>query len=676
MSENIQYNIKFATNGTETAAAVGKIGGSVLGVNSAVDKLDKNLNNSLGRIQAGVGRLQMSAAIDQVNRVADGLNSISNPAMNLSTSMFDLQAITGVAGDKLKEIEGYARFAAKQFGGDAAASVESYKLILSQLSPEIANKPAALKAMGNSVATLSKTMGGDSVAATEVLTTAMNQYGISTADPIKASEEMARMMNVMAAGAKEGSAELPQIKSALEQSGMAASAANVAFEETNAAIQVLDKAGKKGSEGGVALRNVMATLSEGRFLPKDVKAELAAAGVSINTLTDKSIPLADRLKALQPIMNDSALFTKLFGKENSNAALALVNGIPEMERLTVAITGTNTAYEQAAIVMESPAEKAARLKARIEDVKISMFNATGGALGYVGVLGDLTRDFTNLVPAIDLMTKGVKFLTSAEKLQAFWTGIVSTATGVWTGVQWVLNAALWASPITWIVAAVVALVAAIAWVVSSTEGWGAMWQHTVKAASLLWQAFTSHAKFYWDTLVNGIMIGLNYIKQGWYEFQNATGIGDESANNAAIQKIHNDTEARKKAIIDGAKNTADLYKQSAVEFKAGINSIHLKPKTETSSTIKPPIVPGTENKPTAGDTGDTKKDKKGIGKQTTDAIATGGTKSTTIHIQTGVKIDQLTISGKGGFKESSREMEDIVMDSFTRAVAMGASLGA
>ena len=52
---------------------------------------------------------------------------------------------------------------------------------------------------------------------------------------------------------------------------MAAKAAGVSFAETNAAIQVLDKAGKKGSEGGVALRNVMSTLAQGRFLPKDVR---------------------------------------------------------------------------------------------------------------------------------------------------------------------------------------------------------------------------------------------------------------------------------------------------------------------------------------------------------------------------------------------------------------------
>ncbi len=193
--------------------------------------------------------LNFNAAVQQINGVADGLKDLSGPGAAVSNNLYDLQAITGVAGAKLEEIGGYARETALQFGGSAVDNIESYKLILSQLSPEIAQTPAALKAMGESVATTSKLLGGDSVAATELLTTAMNQYGVSTKDPIAASKVMAQMMNVMAAGAKEGSAELPQVKSALEQAGMAASAAGVSFEETNAAIQVLDKSGKKGAEG-------------------------------------------------------------------------------------------------------------------------------------------------------------------------------------------------------------------------------------------------------------------------------------------------------------------------------------------------------------------------------------------------------------------------------------------
>lgn len=52
--------------------------------------------------------------------------NISGVALN--SSLADLSAIAGVTGDKLKEIEGYARDTAKTFGTDAVSSVESYKL--------------------------------------------------------------------------------------------------------------------------------------------------------------------------------------------------------------------------------------------------------------------------------------------------------------------------------------------------------------------------------------------------------------------------------------------------------------------------------------------------------------------------------------------------------------------
>lgn len=326
------------------------------------------------------------------------LNEVNTPAIALNSSLADLSAIAGVTGGKLKEIEGYARKNAKTFGGSAADAVESYKLLLSQLSPTLADAPQAMQLMGENISILSKTMGGDTVAAAETLTTAMNQYGISLDNPMEASRKMAEMMNVMAAAANEGSAELPQIKQALEQAGMMAKSAGVSFSETNAAIQVLDKAGKKGAEGGVALRNVMSILSQGRFLPKVVLEELQAAGVDIDTLTDKTKTLTERLRPMQTIMNDSALFVKTFGRENSAAAMALVQNIDEIARLETAITGTNTAYEQADIIMDSYAEKQARINARIDDMKISLFSLTGNLGILANVASSVLIPFAQMMP--------------------------------------------------------------------------------------------------------------------------------------------------------------------------------------------------------------------------------------------------------------------------------------
>ena len=628
-------------------------------VNSSFNKFQTNVHTGIDKVQKQLNGLRLQNLIQNISSAADGLTAMNDPGIKLSTSLYDLSAITGVTGSKLKEIEGYARENAKTFGGAAAESAESYKLILSQLSPEIGKVPVALKAMGKEASITSKLMGGDTAAATSVLTTAMNQYQVSLADPIKASKEMAKMNNVMAASAKEGSAELPQIAQALEQSGLAAKTANVSFEETNAFIQVLDKNGKKGAEGGVALRNVMATLAQGRFLPKDVKAELSAAGVSVNRLTDNSISLSERLKPLKNIMTDQALVTKLFGKENSNAAIAMIAGIGEAERLTTAVTGTNTAYEQAAIIMESPLEKNKRLQAQIDDFKITLFNGSNGWLGYANVLGSTARDFSELMPIFSGAGTIISTVTSATKLQALWTGTVSGATAVWTGIQTAFNAVMAMNPIVWVILAVMALAAAIVWVVSKTEGWGNAWKHTVTGAKLLFTAYVETVKAQFNTVVSGIMIGIDKIQIAWYKFKNMAGLGDSKANSAEIAKLNADVEARKESIKAGYKKATSTAVQAGNEFKAAYDSVKWKKesKTEQAGISDAGTIPGTAATDGSGS-------KAGGGsasaKKSNEVVATGGTKHNyiTITIKELNGLKDVVISGKDAANKAGTEVAD------------------
>jgi TP901 family phage tail tape measure protein len=363
----LNYNISFSTNAT---AVFPKIENGLDAINASTSRVTKSFGDCFKSL------LAVELAANGLSQVKQSFDALLAPGIALNTQMADLSAITGLTGQGLKDIEKAARDSAKTFGTDASQNVNSYKLILSQLSPEIAKSSEAMKLMGNNVNILSKTMGGDTVAATNVLTTAMNQYGVNLDDPIAASKVMADMMNVMAAGAKEGSAELPQIQAALEQVGMVAKTTGISFVTTNAAIQMLDKAGKKGSEGGVALRNVLTTLSEGRFASKDAAAGLLAMGVSTLKLADASVPLTDRLRMLKPVMSDTALMTKVFGKENMAAGIALIESADAQDQLAQKITGTNTAVEQASVVMGSYQERMNRWNAVFTDLKLGFFNIT------------------------------------------------------------------------------------------------------------------------------------------------------------------------------------------------------------------------------------------------------------------------------------------------------------
>lgn len=71
---------------------------------------------------------QVSFKLNNISQAVQNLNNTINnaiqPGIALNSLLADLSAIAGVTGDKLKEIEGYARNTAKTFGTDAASSVE------------------------------------------------------------------------------------------------------------------------------------------------------------------------------------------------------------------------------------------------------------------------------------------------------------------------------------------------------------------------------------------------------------------------------------------------------------------------------------------------------------------------------------------------------------------------
>lgn len=284
-----------------------------------------------------------------VGGVVDGLQQVVEIGSNYQASLADLKAITGSTDDQLTKMGDSARALAKEFGGDATGQIDSYKTILSRLGPGIGSSPEALEKMGRAVATLSAATGDSAEASVDALTTGLLQFNVALDDPLAAAEAMTQQMNIMAAGAQQGAAEVPRIAEALKVAGSAAYDSNTSFAETNALLQVLAAGGKEGAEGGTALRNSMNKLSEGRFLPKDVQKELAAAGVDINRLSDKSLTFADRLRELQKIQSDGALVTKFFGSENAAAGSILLRNVDAVDELKEQITGTNTAFEQAAV---------------------------------------------------------------------------------------------------------------------------------------------------------------------------------------------------------------------------------------------------------------------------------------------------------------------------------------
>jgi len=354
-----------------TLEIINKATAPLVAVHNQVSNVTSKMNHLSESSQVATKTVSsLSDSFFRFNQIGEVMRNVSEimqnaaaPGIALNQKMAELQAITGLTGKGIDDINNKARESAKEWGLTADNVAESYKIILSQLGPGIASSTPALDAMGQSVAILSKQMNGDGVAAAGVLTSAMNQYGVSMDDPIKASKIMTEYMNVMAAGAREGSAELPLIKLAIENVGKVAKESGLSFEQMNSAIQMLDKSGKRGAEGGVALRNVLLEMNTLAALPKEVREGLVKYGVDINKVMNASIPFTERLKELQKIKGNDVLMTKIFGKENMVASLSLMESADAQSKLTEQIAGTNAATDMAKTIMDSYAERMKRSQA-------------------------------------------------------------------------------------------------------------------------------------------------------------------------------------------------------------------------------------------------------------------------------------------------------------------------
>jgi TP901 family phage tail tape measure protein len=346
----------------------------------------KNIDTNVQQVKAHTSQmndvLTKTSAINLL-ALAGGIRDLGNqfqsaiaPGIAFQDGLAEVEAITGVTGAALDALGAKARSSSKDFGGSAADSLNSYKVILSRLGPDIAKNQEALDGMERNVRTLSKTMGGDATKSVDALTTAMLQYRVDLSDPAKATEEMTAMMNTMAAGAKFGSAEVDAISLALKVSGVQAKLSKLTFEETNAALQELARGGKEGAEAGTALRNVLGKMAGEDIVPKEAADKLRSLGVNMNVVSDTSRPFSDRLRELAKAQGDATVMAQVFGVENAAAANILLNSIDAQEELTEKITGTNTAFEQADVIMGTYSEKMSRLKTRLEDFGIGMFNVT------------------------------------------------------------------------------------------------------------------------------------------------------------------------------------------------------------------------------------------------------------------------------------------------------------
>ncbi|MBT1855814.1 phage tail tape measure protein [Enterobacter hormaechei subsp. xiangfangensis] len=312
------------------------------------------------------------------------LGAIITTTREYGQALSDLSAITGATGAQLKSLDEAAQEMGRSTEYSASQAVEALKLMASA-KPELLQTADGLTEATKSALTLAQAAGSTLPDATRTLALSLNQFGAG-------AQEADRYINVLAAGAKFGASEIADTAAAIKNGGVAAAQAGVGFETLNAAIQVLAEREIKGGEAGTALRNVILALEKGT--DKTLKPSVVGLSGALDNLSKKNLSTAQAVK--------------LFGVENINAASVLVDNRSKLNALTLALTGTQTAHEQASIRVNNLNGDIMGLTSAFEGMIIKIGQSSTGPLrsGIQSVTNgiNLLTDNFNAVASVALYT--------------------------------------------------------------------------------------------------------------------------------------------------------------------------------------------------------------------------------------------------------------------------------
>lgn len=455
-------------------------------------KFKKGLNVASVGIVAGA-----TAAVVGLNKIGDTFDAVVDT----------LRAGTGATGDDLEALTQVA----KNVGTTTAASFD-------QIGPTVADLNTRLGLTGDTLQTVSsQVLEAGRVFDTELdinaLSSSFSAFGIEGEKVEGAMDRLFTASQASGVGMNELAGTAAKVSPQMKALGFS-------FDETVGLIGNLDKAGIDAA--GVASSMGKALIN----LAKDGEKPQEAFKRTVGEI-DNMVKAGDEIGA-----NEIAM--KLFGtKGSTNFLNALKSGKININDLgTIAGETSDTILAVGADTedfAESWQKFTNRMMVAVEPLASKVFGMIAEGFdtispkieAAVGWIEDNIETVKTWAIVIGVVAGSILILNAGLTAYTIIVGTVTAVTRIWAGVQWLLNTAILANPLTWIVIAIVAVVAAV--VLAYTKiGW-------FKDGLLaIWAGITGgiSAAIGWITGTAGPAIGNFFAGMGGFFTDLGSGIAD------------------------------------------------------------------------------------------------------------------------------------------------------
>ena len=343
-----------------------------------------------------------------ITGVSMALNTLRNNRDSKESSQAELKALTGLDDESIQWLTKQAEQLSTtmdesglRIRQSSDEILQAYMLIGSK-KPELLKDKEALNAVTIEAMRLAAAAKIDLKDAVTATTVSLNMYGES-------ADQAARYVNVLAAGSKEGAADVSAQAASIKNAGVAASGAGVSIEQLQGTIQMLAEKGLEAEPAGTALRKFFLVLQTG---PDETNPKVVGLQTALENLNKKSLTAAQ--------------IQTMFGEEAYSAATILIDNADKVRQYTEAVTDTNIAMEQAAINSDTNEAKMAQYRNSIKEAGIELMERLNPSLSLL--TGWTTKIIVALPTLIDWFIKYKSIIITSTAAIAAYTVTVNAST--------------------------------------------------------------------------------------------------------------------------------------------------------------------------------------------------------------------------------------------------------
>lgn len=489
-------------------------------IKDAGSRLEK-LSDAAGKTQGAMNKAADGFTVAKgalAHLVADGIEkaltglknlagSVVETGLSFSSSMSEVQAISGATGEELASLEKTAR----EYGATTVFSASESADALKYMALAGWDVEQSTSALGG-VLNLAAASGMELASASDMVTDYMSAFSME-------AEQSAYFADVLAFAQSNSNTSAEQLGEAYKNTAANMNAAGQDFETTTSLLAMMANQGFKGSEAGTALTAVMrdmtAKMKDGAISIGKTSVEVMDANGNYRDLTDilsdvekatygmgdaeratalSSTFTSDSIKGLNLMLNagidNAADFEEQLRKSGGSAEKMsdIMN-----DNLSGDLKEMSSGFEELQLQiydgMEEPLRSAVaviveRVIPKLQDfmsvaapvfgeVATKTAEAMDAGINFVDKAVKFIGDNAEwLIPIVSGLTGAFAAYVAITKVMAAWEAIKAAALVTSTGVTsaaavatWALNGAMavLTSPILWVVAAIAALIAAGVW---------------------------------------------------------------------------------------------------------------------------------------------------------------------------------------------------------------------